>query len=120
MKTNLYSRSRLLLKLILIPMLMFTSTSHGNNVNYIIIDVRTIEEWRTGHLKDAKHLPLDILEDQVKNLVINPQETVYIYCRSGNRSGTAKQIMNRLGYQHAKNLGSLTEASQFLRQPIQK
>ena len=99
---------------------MGTAMCHGNNTNYIIIDVRTKEEWKTGHLKDAKHLPLRIFEDQIQSLAPNLRDTIYLYCRSGNRSGKAKQIMDKLRYQHTKNLGSVNEASHFLRKPIQK
>ena len=120
MKIKLHNQTKLLVKLTLISVLTGTATCHGSDTDYIIIDVRTKEEWKKGHLKDAKHLPLSILENQINNLAPNFQDTIYLYCRSGNRSGKAKQIMNRLGYQNIKNLGSVNEASHFLRKPIQK
>jgi phage shock protein E len=120
MNIKLHNQAKLLVKLTLISVLAGTATCHGSDTNYIIIDVRSKEEWENGHLKDAKHLPLGILEDQIKSLAPNLQNTIYLYCRSGNRSGKALQIMNRLGYQHTKNLGSLNEASYFLRKAIQK
>ena len=120
MKITLHNQAKLLVKLIFISVLTGIASCHGSETNYIIIDVRSKEEWNNGHLRDAKHLPLDILEDQIKRLAPNLQDTIYLYCRSGNRSGKAKQIMNRLGYQHIKNLGSLNEASHFLKKPIQK
>ena len=120
MKTNPYNQARLSLKLISIAVLIGTTMSYGNDDNYTIIDVRTNEEWNTGRLEDAKHLPVNVLKDKIKKLVPDFQHTIYLYCRSGNRSGRAKQIMDRLGYKHTQNLGSLNEASHFLKKPIEK
>lgn len=96
--------------------LIILATSHawaqGNS--QLIIDVRTEGEWNAGHLALATHLPLDIFEQNIASLIKDKQHTVYLYCRSGNRSGKALQIMQDLGYINAKNAGGLTEASELL------
>lgn len=86
--------------------------AQGNS--QLIIDVRTEGEWNAGHLASAKHLPLDIFEQNIVSLIKDKQRTVYLYCRSGNRSGKALQIMQDLGYINAKNAGGLAEASELL------
>ncbi len=80
----------------------------------VIIDVRTIEEWNTGHLATAQHLPLDQVAGSIDNLVRDKDQQVYLYCRSGNRSGQAKIIMDSLGYTNVTNAGGLGAASEFL------
>ena len=58
----------------------------------LIIDVRTLEEWNTGHLASAQHIPLKEFAEQLKSLSIDKNRTVHLYCRSGNRSGKAKAL----------------------------
>ena len=77
-----------------------------------IIDVRTEAEWDTGHLEGALHIEwqdiLNISSDVQKN------EEIYLYCRSGNRSGKATKILIEAGYINAKNAGSIHNASELL------
>jgi phage shock protein E len=77
-----------------------------------IIDVRTEAEWNTGHLDGALHIEwqniLNISSD------ISKDEDIYLYCRSGNRSGKATKILVDAGYINAKNAGSIFDASESL------
>ena len=78
----------------------------------IVIDVRTEAEWNTGHLEGALHIEwqeiLKISSD------IKKDEEIFLYCRSGNRSGKATKILLEAGYVNAKNAGSILNASQLL------
>lgn len=70
----------------------------------VILDVRTAGEYSSSKIKGAKNL--DIMSpgfvNQVKNL---PKDKTYlVYCRSGNRSGQACDIMADLGFEKLKNL----------------
>ena len=76
----------------------------------MIIDVRTQSEWDSGHLDKAVHLPLDVFESGIEGLVKDKDATVYLYCRSGNRSGKALKIMQKLGYTNAANVGGIKDA----------
>ena len=80
----------------------------------VIIDVRTIEEWNAGHLATAQHLQLELVAESIGNLVADKDQEVYVYCRSGNRSGQAKIIMESLGYTNVTNAGGLGDASELL------
>ena len=64
----------------------------------VIIDVRTFEEWNARHLATALHLPLDQVAQSIDTLVADKNQQVYLYCRSGNRSGQAKMIMDSIIY----------------------
>ena len=91
----------------LIP-LIFSLTS----MSMTVIDVRTEAEWKTGHLEGALHIEWqDILKIPSD---IQKDEEIYLYCRSGNRSGKATKILLEAGYINAKNAGSLFDASESL------
>ncbi len=77
-----------------------------------IIDVRTEAEWDTGHLEGALHIEW---QDILKLSPNTPKdEEIYLYCRSGNRSGKATKILLDAGYINAQNAGSILEASKLL------
>jgi len=80
----------------------------------VIIDVRTLDEWNAGHLATAQHLQLDLVAQSIETAVVDKNQQVYLYCRSGNRSGQAKIIMDGLGYTNVINAGGLGNASELL------
>ena len=93
---------RLLLVILFLPLI---------NAN-TVIDVRTPDEWSSGHLENAKNIEWqDILS--ISNLATK-DEKIYLYCRSGNRSGRATQILIDAGYSDVINAGSLEQASSLL------
>jgi phage shock protein E len=73
--------------------------------NVILLDVRTPQEYQSGHLKGALLINYhdDNFMEQVSRLDTN--KTVYIYCRSGNRSGDAQADMLAKGFKNVVNLG---------------
>ena len=78
----------------------------------VVVDVRTEAEWNTGHLEGALHIEW---QDIVKiSSSIRKDEEIFLYCRSGNRSGKATQILLEAGYINAKNAGSIFDASESL------
>ena len=84
----------------------------------VVIDVRTPDEWSSGHLENAMNIEWqDILN--VTNSVTK-DEKIYLYCRSGNRSGRATQILIDAGYSNVTNAGSLKQASDLLNLNIVK
>ena len=77
-----------------------------------VIDVRTEAEWNTGHLEGALHIEWqDILTISPD---IQKDQEIYLYCRSGNRSGKATKILLEAGYINTKNAGSIIDASELL------
>mgnify|MGYP003382372633 FL=1 len=61
-----------------------------------IIDVRSPEEYRSGHVKGSVNIPLDRIQDQLKK--ISKDKPVITCCRSGARSGMAADVLKRHGY----------------------
>ena len=70
-----------------------------NNPDAFILDVRTQEEWEEdGHLEGATLIPHSSLESRDSELPIDKEETLLVYCRSGNRSQQAAQTLQEMGY----------------------
>ena len=83
-----------------------------NGMSMTVIDVRTESEWNTGHLEGALHIEWqDILN---LSSDINKDEEIFLYCRSGNRSGKATKILLDAGYVNTINAGSMHDASELL------
>ena len=79
-----------------------------NDNNAIIIDVRTETEYNEEHIDDAILMTLDTINENVAKDVINSKDSyVIVYCRSGNRSKQAQELLNNLGYTNVYNLGSI-------------
>lgn len=72
----------------------------------LLIDVRTPEEFAAGHTKSATNLPLDNIQSG-KSPQVAKDNPIYLYCRSGNRSAVAKQLLNRQGFSQVIDLGGL-------------
>lgn len=75
-------------------------------VDIIIVDVRTPEEYKKGHLDRSLLLPIDTLSEQAPSLLKDKEKTLYIYCLSGSRSTQATDILLKLGYTKAFNMTS--------------
>ena len=86
--------------------------------NPILIDVRTDSEWNEGFIETAIHIPLGRILEEIESLKADKEQVIYLYCRSGNRSGKAKKALQRLGYTNVKNIGGIKEASSSLQLKI--
>ena len=86
----------------------------------ILIDVRTDDEWNNGYIETAIHIPLDMILQKIELVTHNKDHKIYLYCRSGNRSGIAEKALQGIGYINAKNIGGIKEASSTLKLKITK
>ena len=84
--------------------------------NPIIIDVRTPQEFESGHVESAINIEWQDIA-LVENST-NKDNRIFLYCRSGNRSQKATDILIDIGYKDVINLGSVKEASEFLNKKI--
>ena len=84
--------------------------------NPIIIDVRTPQEFESGHVESAINIEWQDIA-LVENST-NKDNRIFLYCRSGNRSQKATDILIDIGYKDVINLGSVNEASEFLNKKI--
>lgn len=75
----------------------------------ILLDVRTLEEYQEGHIKDAVLIPVDTLEEAAEEKLPDKDAAIFVYCRSGRRSVTAANILVELGYKNVYNLGGIID-----------
>lgn len=99
--------------IIVFGILLFGCNNNSNNVNYqkimneneyVIVDVRTEDEYNKGHLVEAINVPYDEIEEDT----FDKDKMIFVYCRSGNRSGIAFNYLTSLGYT-VYDLGSFSE-----------
>lgn len=62
----------------------------------VIVDVRTKDEFKEGHINGSKNIPLDIIRNEVQSLK-KLNKSIITVCRSGNRSSMAKSILASAG-----------------------
>jgi phage shock protein E len=74
-----------------------------------IIDVRTVEEYISGHHPDAINIPLSDIESGA-NPECSFDTPIALYCRSGARAGVVKSILESRGYVKVENSGGLLDA----------
>lgn len=73
--------------------------------NSIWIDVRTADEFNAGHIEGAAHIPYEEIALRISEITKDKDATIHLYCRSGNRSGIAQQILQSMGFTNAVNEG---------------
>ena len=74
------------------------------NSDIQLIDVRTPKEYEEGHIGNASLI--DFLADDFKDKIqiLDKNKPVYLYCRSGGRSGKASKLMKELGFTEIRDL----------------
>jgi len=77
---------------------------NGGNADFVILDVRTEEEYIEGHIENA--LNMDFYSETFKQDLdkLDKNKTYLIYCRSGSRSARALQLMGELGFREVYNM----------------
>ena len=84
----------------------------------VIIDVRTSKEFQSGHLENSINIEWQDILSISSN--IEKSKKIYLYCRSGNRTQKATEILSQAGFLNVENLGSITQASEKLKVKIIK
>ena len=73
----------------------------------IILDVRTQEEFDSGHIENAVLLPITEITDNAEGILPDKDAKILVYCRSGNRSATAARELIRMGYTNVYDFGGI-------------
>lgn len=70
----------------------------------VLLDVRTPQEYRAGHIPGSKNVPLQ----EIAGAAVGEKDTpLFVYCHSGARSSQAVDVLQRMGYLHIKNIGGI-------------
>lgn len=75
----------------------------------VVLDVRTPAEYASGHLSDAVLMDVQQPDFEAKIADLDPSQTVYVYCRSGNRSERAAGILRAKGFTNVSNIGGFDD-----------
>ncbi|HWU40170.1 MAG TPA: rhodanese-like domain-containing protein [Candidatus Acidoferrum sp.] len=77
---------------------------HGGTADFVVLDVRTPQEFAEGHLPSGVNLNLMTPDFGRRLAAMDRSKTYLVYCRTGNRSAKAIQIMERLGFQSVNHM----------------
>lgn len=75
----------------------------------LVIDVRSADEFSSGHHPQAINIPHDQIAFQLAKFADNPQQDIVVYCRSGKRAEMAKQTLLNAGFSSVYNAGGYEE-----------
>ena len=78
-----------------------------SETDFVILDVRTPQEFAQGHIPNAVNLPLDDIGDNPPAELPDPDQLIMVYCRSGNRSKTASEALASMGYTNVVEFGGI-------------
>ena len=76
---------------------------------YIILDVRTQEEYDQGHIPGAILIPDTEIKAEAENVLTDKAQLILVYCRSGRRSKLAAEALVELGYTNIKEFGGIID-----------
>ena len=79
------------------------------NSGYIILDVRTIEEFNEGHIPNAICIPNEIIGQEDITELPDKEQLILVYCRSGRRSKEADEKLKNLGYTNIIEFGGIID-----------
>ena len=79
------------------------------NEDAFLVDVRSAGEFAGGSAKGAVNIPLDFITQQIKKF--EGKKNIVVFCRSGNRSGQAKRILEEKGFKNVTNGGTWNEVA---------
>jgi rhodanese-related sulfurtransferase len=91
-----------------------------NKEKTVLLDVREASETKDGMLNEAIHIPLSALNKRLAELDKYKNDSVLVYCRSGNRSGGVCRTLSNRGFEKVYNLSGGIMAWQDAHLPVQK
>ena len=76
---------------------------------YIILDVRTQEEYDEGHIPGATQISHEEIAEKAEEMLTDKDQLILVYCRSGRRSKIAAEALVELGYTNIKEFGGIID-----------
>lgn len=87
--------------------------------DFLLLDVRTKQEFARGKIQGSINLPLDEVSKKISSICTDKSKKIYVYCLSGSRSIIAVDIMIKMGYKNVFDLKSGLLAWRANQYPIQ-
>ena len=76
---------------------------------YVILDVRTQEEFDQGHIPGAIQISHEEIAEKAEEVLTDKDQMILVYCRSGRRSKIAAEALGELGYTNIKEFGGIID-----------
>lgn len=107
------------LQIVLLALVTLTANAADVSINGVkqaaVVDVRTPEEFAAGHIDGAVNIPLDQIQNGSAHLESFKKDSpILLYCRSGRRSGMAKELLEQQGYSKLTNGGGVSSLAKQL------
>lgn len=80
-----------------------------NETDYIILDVRTQQEYDESHIENAILIPYTEILEQAETILTDKNQKILVYCRSGKRSQIATKQLISLGYTNVYDFGGIID-----------
>ena len=77
--------------------------------DYLLLDVRTEQEYFSGHIPGAVCIPNEDIDETVVEALPDQEQVIFVYCRSGNRSKQAAEKLANLGYTNIVEIGGVKD-----------
>ena len=96
------------------PLFIFLAGIHvsafATDTSTVWIDVRTPAEYASGHINGAINIEFQEIGDRITQVTDDKTTDIRLYCRSGRRSGVARETLLKLGYGNVQNEGGYAAA----------
>ena len=80
-----------------------------NEKDYIILDVRRLDEYNGGHIPNAILIPNEEINEKAESVLLDKNQLILVYCRSGKRSKEAALKLINLGYTNVLDFGGIID-----------
>ena len=73
----------------------------------VLLDVRTKEEYESGHIENSENIPLQQIEKVIAKIT-DKNTPLFVYCQSGARSSRSTSALKQMGYLNVTNIGGIS------------
>lgn len=80
-----------------------------SETGYVILDVRTQEEYDEGHIPGSVLIPDYEIKDRAQEELKDKEQMIFVYCRSGRRSKNAAEELAGMGYKNIREFGGILD-----------
>lgn len=80
-----------------------------SETDYVILDVRTQEEYEEGHIPGSVLIPDYEIKDRAQEELKDKEQMIFVYCRSGRRSKNAAEELAGMGYKKIREFGGILD-----------
>ena len=92
----------------------------NNHSDVLILDVRAAADYKNGHIKGAKNMPLSDFATSVEKIAADKDKTVLVYCNSGTTVTRAIKLLKKAGFEKVNNLDGGIAAWKEANMPLSK